>query len=64
MNEERFEEIFWEVAEKKDITNWWELFDSEEFDEVEQRITEEFKVEDAAEVEGFIKWYNIMAGEL
>lgn len=64
MNTEKFEKIFWMVAEEKEITNWWKLFDSEDFDEVEARIAEEFGVEDAVEVEGFIEWHNSMAEDL
>ena len=55
---EIFEEIFWNVADEMGINEWWVLFDSENFDEVENRICERFGVEGADEVEGFDDWYN------
>jgi hypothetical protein len=61
---ERFDEIFGEVMVELNLTGWWELFDSEDFDEVERRICEVYGVEDASEVEGFIDWYNQMAADL
>ena len=61
---ERFEEIFAEVMVEFGLTGWWELFDSEEFDEVERRICEAYGVADATEVEGFTEWYNEMAMDL
>lgn len=64
MNENIFEEIFWEVAEEHGVSGWWELFDSEDFEEVERRIAERFGVADPCEVEGFIEWNNEMAEEL
>lgn len=64
MNEDIFEEIFWNVAEELGITSWWELFDSEQFDMVEVRISERFGVADATEVDGFVDWYNEMAMDL
>ena len=60
---EIFEEIFWQVADELDITAWWELFDSEEFDEVENRIYERCGAE-ALESAEFIAWFNEMAEDL
>lgn len=59
-----FEEIFWQVGEEYGLTGWWEIYDSEAFDEVERRIAEHFGVADAFEVEEFLEWNNEMAGEL
>ena len=63
-NIEIFERIFWEVAEDKGITAWWELFDSEDFEEVEERIAEYFGEADAADVPEFLDWHNEMAEDL
>lgn len=64
MNTEIFEEIFWTVGEENNLTNWWEIFDSEVFEEVERRVAERFNVTEACEVEGFCDWSNEMAWEL
>jgi len=61
---ENFDEIFWEVAEELGINNWWELFDSENFDEVEKRIAKAFDETDAFEVPFFLDWYNEKAEDL
>ena len=61
---ETFDKIFWDVAEELGIANWWELFDSENFDEVEKRIAKAFNETDASEVPSFTDWYNDMAGDL
>lgn len=59
-----FDEVFGEVMTEMGITEWYVLFDSEGFDEVERRIAERYSVEDATEVEGFTEWYNEMAMDL
>ena len=61
---EIFEEIFWEVAEELGFTAWYELFDSSEFDTVENRIAERFNVESAEDLDEFVDWYNEMAMDL
>ena len=61
---EIFEEIFWEVADELNITTWWELFDSEDFEEVENRIAKAFDEVDAADVPFFLDWHNEMAEDL
>ena len=61
---EIFEEIFWEVADELNITTWWELFDSEDFEEVENRIAKAFDEADAANVPFFLDWHNEMAEDL
>ena len=64
MNTEIFEEIFWTVGEENELTAWWEIFDSEVFEEVVRRVAEQFNVAEAEEVEGFCDWCNEMAWEL
>lgn len=59
-----FEEIFWTVADELGLSAWYELFDSEDMDEVDRRVALRFGVEDATEVEGYTDWYNEMAWEL
>ena len=61
---EIFDEIFWEVADELNITTWWELFDSEDFEEVENRIVKAFDEADAADVPFFLDWHNEMAEDL
>ena len=61
---EIFEEIFWEVADELNITTWWELFDSEDFEEVENRIAKAFDEANAANVPFFLEWNNQMAEDL
>lgn len=61
---EIFEDIFWAVADELNITDWWTLFDSEQFEEVENRIAKAFDETDAADVPFFLDWYNEMAEDL
>ena len=61
---EIFDEIFWEVADELNITTWWELFDSEDFKEVENRIAKAFDEADATDVPFFLDWHNEMAEDL
>ena len=61
---EIFDEIFWEVADELNITTWWELFDSEDFEEVENRIAKAFDEADVADVPFFLDWHNEMAEDL
>ena len=63
-NYDVFDEIFEAVMDELGLSGWWELFDSDEFDEVERRIAERFSVAEVTEVESFVEWYNIMAEEL
>ena len=64
MNWDIFEEIFEAVMGELGISDWWALFDSEDFEVVEERICDRFGVTDSAEVEGFIEWNNMMCDEL
>ena len=61
---EIFDEIFWTVADELGITAWWELFDSDNFDEVEKRITKAFDEENAINVPFFSDWFNKKAEDL
>ena len=59
-----FEEIFDEVMKELALAGWWELFDSEQFEEVEWRIAEALEAEDIEQVEWFDEWVREMADEL
>ena len=59
---ERFEEVFEAVAEEFEM-EWWELFDSDSFGEVERRLQAEFG-EDVIDSEEFEAWVDEMAWEL
>lgn len=60
---EKFEEIFVKVMEEKDIKKWYELYDSEDFKEVENAVTEMlgYNCWDSKE---FCDWQNEMAMDL
>ncbi len=51
---ERFEEIFEEVMDEMNM-EWYELYDSEDFEIVENRIAEEFG-EEIFETEEYHDW--------
>ena len=59
---ERFEEIFEEVMEEKNM-EWWELYDSSDFDEVENRIVAEFG-KDVLDSDEYCGWTNEMTMDL
>ena len=59
---ERFEEIFEEVMEEKNM-EWWELYDSSDFDEVENRIVAEFG-KDVLDSDEYCDWANEMTMDL
>ena len=60
---EIFWEIFWEVGEANGCEDWWEIFDSEVFDLVEDEIASRFGVAvlDSAE---YTEWCTEMAEDL
>ena len=60
---EMFDAIFEEVMEMLGITAWYELFDADEFEIVEERITTELGY-DCWECEEFIAWNREMAEDL
>ena len=59
---ERFEEIFEEVMEEKNM-EWWELYDSSDFDEVENQIVAEFG-KDVLDSDEYCDWTNEMTMDL
>ena len=59
---ERFEKIFEEVMEEKNM-EWWELYDSSDFDEVENRIVAEFG-KDVLDSDEYCDWTNEMTMDL
>jgi hypothetical protein len=60
---EVFEEVFEEVMEMFGMKEWWELFDSEEFSVVEEKLVERFG-ESVLESEEFCSWVGEMGGDL
>ena len=59
---ERFEEIFAQVQLELDL-DWWELYDSEEFDKVVALIVAEFG-EEALDSDEYSDWVNEMYWDL
>ena len=59
---ERFEEIFAQVQAELDL-DWWELYDSEDFDKVVALIVEGFG-EEILESEEYSEWENEMYWDL
>lgn len=60
---EIFWEIFWEIGEENGCESWWEVFDSEVFDLVENAIAERLGA-DVIDSDEFIAWANEMAEDL
>jgi hypothetical protein len=60
---EVFEEVFEEVMEMFGMKEWWELFDSEEFSVVEEKLVERFG-KSVLESEEFCSWVDEMGGDL
>ena len=59
---ERFEEIFEQVQAELDL-DWWELYDSEEFDKVVALIVAEFG-EEVLDSDEYSEWENEMYWDL
>ena len=59
---ERFEEIFEQVQAELDL-DWWELYDSEEFDKVVALIVAEFG-EEVLDSDEYSDWVNEMYWDL
>ena len=59
---ERFEEIFAQVQSELDL-DWWELYDSEEFDKVVALIVAEFG-EEVLDSNEYSEWENEMYWDL
>lgn len=58
-----FEEIFEEVMIENEIEEWYELFDSDDFEIVEERIVKELGKE-ILKSEEYNNWIEIMALDL
>lgn len=58
-----FEEIFEEVIIENEIEEWYELFDSDDFEIVEERIVKELGKE-ILKSEEYNNWIEIMALDL
>ena len=61
---EIFDDIFWEVADELGISAWYELFDSERFEEVENRIAKAFDETNVENVPFFLDWHNGLCADL
>ena len=59
---ERFEEIFAQVQAELDL-DWWELYDSEDFDKVVALIVAEFG-EEVLDSDEYSEWENEMYWDL
>ena len=59
---ERFEEIFEQVQAELDL-DWWELYDSEDFDKVVALIIAEFG-EEVLDSDEYSEWENEMYWDL
>ena len=59
---ERFEEIFAQVQSELDL-DWWELYDSEEFDKVVALIVAEFG-EEVLDSDEYSEWETEMYWDL
>lgn len=59
---ERFEEIFAQVQSELDL-DWWELYDSEDFDKVVDLIVAEFG-EEVLDSDEYSDWVNEMYWDL
>lgn len=67
MNKEIFDTIFHEVGKRYNLTAWFEIFDSEVFEEVKQEIANYFRVDVdflSIYVDGYSTWYKEMCEEL
>jgi len=60
---EKFEEIFWQVGDENGVNEWYNIFDSDLFDVVRDRIVNEFG-DDVLESDEFLDWYDEMCEDL
>lgn len=61
---EMFERVFEEVMDELNLNAWYELYDSEKFSIVENRIAEKLGITDPYENEEFCNWENEMYNDL
>ena len=59
-----FEVVFDEVMKEKHLSGWWELFDSEDFAEVERRIAAVCGVSNVHDAQHYDEWAKEMADDL
>ena len=62
-NKDIFYDIFETVQDELGL-DWWELFDSENFGIVEERIRKYFGVNDEFDIDGYDDWYNTLCEDL
>lgn len=62
-NKDIFYDIFETVQDELGL-DWWELFDSENFSIVEERICKYFGVNDEFDIDGYDDWYNTLCEDL
>lgn len=60
---EKFEEIFWQVGDENGVNEWYNIFDSDLFDVVRDRIVNEFG-DDVLDSDEFLDWYDEMYEDL
>ena len=63
-NYDTLNEIMGRVGDKHGLNAWYEIFDSEYFDEVDKEICKYFNVDNVELVEGYADWYNELAQDL
>jgi hypothetical protein len=63
-NVQVFNKIFWEVGDKHNLNTWYEIFDSEVFNEVVSEICKYFNATTPDQIVGFNDWYDEMYWEL
>lgn len=63
---ELFDEVFGEVMDEVGASDWWEVYDSEHYDTVFERIAERMGIttDELSEREDFWKWSGEMAMDL
>lgn len=61
--QKKFNEIFWEVGHAHNLHTWWEIFDSEVFDEVEETIVKRMGKK-ALKTEAYHSWVHEMSMDL
>lgn len=60
---EMFDEVFTEVGTEMGLVHWWDIFDSDAMDTVEERISARLG-HDCCDEPEYLAWYREMAEEL
>jgi hypothetical protein len=63
-NTQVFNQIFWEVGAKHQLNAWYEIFDSEVFNEVVAEICKNFNATSPYQIAGYSDWYEEMYWDL